>query len=138
MDVAAGQLSSPAELLNCYNSGVPCPKPPPSKLPAYSAERYKAFVQASLYPAGSTYKDHKPLDGTSFKIDTSEDTSNFKFGQTTMGASARTNGWFSFYSASAGKSTTTTNLRTGSAASSVDVKIFYDKLEAITIAPGSW
>jgi hypothetical protein len=133
MNVAAGQLSSPAELLDCYNRGVECPKPPPSKRPQYSAEGYKAFIQAAQHAGVKAL----PQQHREFKIDTSEDTSNFNFGQTSSGGGAHSNGWFSFYSA-AGQETTTKNLQTGSAASSVNIKIFYDDIKAVTIAPGDW
>jgi hypothetical protein len=88
MNVAAGQLSSPAELLDCYNRGVECPKPPPSKRPQYSAEGYKAFIQAAQHAGVKAL----PQQHREFKIDTSEDTSNFNFGQTSSGGGAHSNG----------------------------------------------
>lgn len=137
MDAAVGKLSSPRELLNCFNNKVPCPTPKAFKVPLYSADRYKAFVQEAQagVKIGAKYD---PADGTSFQIDTAESTSDFQFGQTSVSATVSPGGWFSFWSASAGQETTSSTLRTGSAASSVSIKITYDKIEIIDVTPGLW
>jgi hypothetical protein len=136
MDAAVGKLSSSRELLNCFNNKVPCPAPASVfKVPLYSAPRYKAFVQESQVKVGHKYD---PAYNATFQINTAEDTSSFNFGQTSIGASARPGGWFSFWSASGGVETSSSNLRTVSAASSVTIEMTFDAIEAIDLTPGQW
>lgn len=136
MDVASGILASPRQLLNCMDDKKQCPEAPKAyQVPLYTAQGYKPFVSATQVKSGNKYV---PLDGTSFKIKTAEDTSSFQFGQTSIGASASPGGWFSFWSASAGRETESSTLKTGSAASSVEVKIFYDAIQSIPVTPGLW
>ena len=135
MDAAVGKLSSPRELLNCFNNKVPCPTPSTFKVPLFSAPRYKAFVQEAQVESGRKYE---PAKSTTFQINTGESTSDFQFGQEHFGANASPGGWFSFWSASASRETESSTLRTGSAASSVSIKIVYDAIEAIDVTPGLW
>lgn len=68
-------------------------------------------------------------------IDTSKETSDLNFAQKSRGVnSGITHGWFSFNEHSSLSET----LDTSSESGEVSITIAYDKMECVTITPGSW
>jgi len=103
MNAAAGSSTSLTKLLVCTRetpeqAAMDCPASNDYYLPMYNAPDYKAFVQEAQ--SHSDDKTYDPVNAVSFKVDTSKSTSEYKFGQTSIGAKARGTGWFSFFSAS--------------------------------------
>jgi len=111
-----------------------CPAPKPFNVPLYDAQGYKEFVQEAQR---GTVADYKPVNGININVDSKKTTSQYDFGQTSVGADV-SGGWFSPWSASGKHTTTSETFSTTAAASSISVKLTYDDIRAITIAPGLW
>ncbi|KAK7921660.1 hypothetical protein PG985_009682 [Apiospora marii] len=94
------------------------------------------FMQDALTKSGGTYE---PIDSIEFSVDTNDETSNYDFGQTTVDGKAgfTYGGWFSF-GAGGNYSDTSSRLETGSDTTQIKFKILFDKMETISITPGSW
>jgi hypothetical protein len=140
MEVAAGSSTSLTQLLACTRDSEEeaaknCPPAPDIYSPLYNAPNYKAFVQDAQSKSDDKYD---PVNAVSFSVDTSKSTSEYKFGQTSIGANARGSGWFSFFSASGQRTTESSQFSTNAAASSVSIKITYDDMQQIAITPGKW
>jgi hypothetical protein len=134
MLAATGNLQSARELSNCQ-ALPPCPTPSNTfRLPLYASDRYTAFIKDAQTRSLGTFEPNS----YEFKVDTSESASSFKFGQTTAGAAARGNWWFSFFSASGDRTTESSTANSESAASTTNIKITYDKLERVAVTPGKW
>lgn len=134
MDAAFGNTLTVAQLLNLKLTGKTAPLPTTQFVPLYNAPRYKDFVEEAQVKAGGTYT---PAKYHTFTIDTSKQTSDYHFGQTSIGAHYG-GGWFYSFGASGAASTTTSSLQTSSALSSVSINITYDAIEIIDITPGLW
>lgn len=140
MKAAAGSSTSLTKLLLCTRetpekAAVDCPAFEDYYVPMYNAPDYKDFVKDAQSHSDDKYN---PLNSVSFSVDTSKSTSEYKFGQTSVGANARGTGWFSFFSASGQRTTESSQFSTNAAASSVSIKITYDDMRQIAITPGKW
>jgi len=111
-----------------------CPKPSPFNVPAYEAQGYREFVQAAQK---ATIDNYTPGGSASISVDSSKQTSQYNFGQTSVGADV-SGGWFSPWSASGKHTTTSQTFSSTAAASSVQIKVTWDSIRKITITPGSW
>lgn len=100
----------------------------------YDAQGYKEFVQEAQR---ATVTDYTPTGSTYINVDSKKATSQYDFGQTSVGADVR-GGWFSPWSVSGKHTTTSETFSTTAAASSISVKMTWDAIQAITISPGSW
>jgi len=135
MLAASGNLKSARELGIC-NELPPCPAPASTfRLPLYSSPRYISFIKEAQVKAPSS--DPGPQLSANFSVNTGESASSFDFGQSTTGAAARGNWWFSF-KASGERTTESSTSNTEVAASTTLIKITYDKIEAVPIIPGKW
>ena len=111
---------------------------PPTKdfyVPYYNAPDYREFVREAQLPHSGP---PGPRDGVTFAVDSSRSTSQYDFGQTSIGASASPGGWFSPWSVSGQHTTKSETFSSTAAASSISVKLTWDKIEAITVTPGQW
>lgn len=135
MQAATSNALSTAELLRKQAGHQTIPKPSTRLVPAYLiASAYKESAQNAQTRSGGKYE---PKDSVEFSIDTESDTSEFNFGQTNAGADVDfSSGWLGFSTDSGFESTTI--FETGGDASSVKIKLLFDKVEAVPILPGQW
>jgi len=139
MLASTGSTTSPALLKRCLDmtkdeAAKQCPKPSPFNVPAYEAQGYREFVQAAQK---ATIDNYTPGGSASISVDSSKQTSQYNFGQTSVGADV-SGGWFSPWSASGKHTTTSQTFSSTAAASSVQIKVTWDSIRKITITPGSW
>jgi hypothetical protein len=109
-----------------------CPAPKPFNVPLYDAQGYKEFVQEAQRAT-----DYHPDNGIDIRVDSKKTTSQYDFGQTSVGGDV-SGGWFSPWSVGGKHTTTSETFSTTAAASSVSVRLTYEDIRAITIAPGLW
>jgi hypothetical protein len=111
-----------------------CPQPSPFNVPAYDAQGYSEFVQSAQRATETDYKIGGSADIT---VDSQKSTSQYDFGQTSVGADV-SGGWFYPYSASGQHTVTSETFSSTAAASSIKITVTWDDIKAITITPGKW
>lgn len=134
MHAAFGDVLSVAELRRLQSVGQPAPVPSSVRVPLYSAARYRGFIIDAQTKAGGEYV---PENSQAFTVDTGKDTTDYNFGQNSVGAHYG-GGWFYSFGASGEASTEKSSLQTSSATTSVSVNVTYDAIEVIDITPGLW
>lgn len=139
MLASTGSTTSPALLKRCLDmtkeeAAKQCPKPSPFNVPAYDAPGYREFVQKAQK---ATIDNYTPGGSASISVDSSRSTSEYNFGQTSVGADV-SGGWFSPWSASGKHTTTSSKFSSTAAASSVQIKMTWDDIRTIPITPGLW
>ncbi|KAK8065120.1 hypothetical protein PG997_011867 [Apiospora hydei] len=124
---------------NLQSEGQPIPESPFPRVALYSAPHYRAFVQgAQRQAAVGTYN---PDDLVEFTVNPSDDPSKFHFGQTTATGEVGFgySSWLALNTGGSNSSSSSSTLGiTGEDASSVKIKMTFDKLEKIPITLGSW
>ncbi|GJC83472.1 hypothetical protein ColLi_06310 [Colletotrichum liriopes] len=130
MPAAMRNMMSPQELVRNQQMGKGIPKPSTHLVPVYTALRYKKFIHDVQARLGGHYE---PANSIEFVIDTKDDISKYNFGQTTVGVNTDFNygGWFGF-NALGNLSESSSTLDASSDASSVKIKLLYDKTERST------
>lgn len=139
MAATSGSTLSPEMLNRCDDlpedeAAKQCPKPATFTVPMYDLQGYQEFVQDAQRSSGD---DYTPSGEASVKVDSKKKTSQYNFGQTSVGADV-SGGWFSPWSVSGKHTTTTETFSTTAAASSMEVKVFWDAIKLVTITPGQW
>ena len=139
MVATSGSSQSLSMLLRCNDetedtAAKDCPAPIPFNVPMYDAQGYKEFVQEAQR---GTADDYTPKGGTEINVDSKKTTSQYDFGQTSVGADL-SGGWFSPWSVSGKHTTTSETFSTTAAATSMSVKVTWDDMKLVTIRPGLW
>jgi hypothetical protein len=103
-------------------------------VPTYDAKGYTEFVQDAQR---STIKNYKITGWQEVTVASRRTTSEYDFGQTSIGADI-SGGWFSPWSASGAHSVTSEKFSTTAAASSIRVNMTWGDIKAIPVKPGQW
>lgn len=133
---AIGSPLSSEQILLKQQKGEQIPTPPFQRLPLYEAENYETFVKGAETKIGTKYV---PENSFELNIDTSENRDSFDFSQFqgSAGITVPIGPWFAV-GTNASRLEERTRVETGSDASSIKVKVTYDKIQQIKVRSGAW
>lgn len=136
MKAAIGSPLSSEQIMLKQQKGEPIPVPPSQRLPLYQAEHYETFVKGAETKIGTKYV---PENSFELNIDTSQTRNSFDFSQFqgSAGFTVPIGPWFAV-GANASHSQESSRVDTGTDASSVKVKVTYDKIQQIPVHSGNW